>query len=164
MFVFLVNSLHVSQSTLNIKNIHAKNFLRFHLHSILISLQKLFFQNWVVKLEVGLIWERSLSASVYSNSNQTKWSGVHVQFRDLSFRKKWIRAVTKGRGAGDFPRLEEVWAPATLIQNENIGKRKMHQITKLWIKKQTNSLLIQTLIHLLKRGDLTTPVRLTENM
>ena len=65
-------------------------------------------------------------------------------------------------GAGDFPLLQ-VWAPATLIQNKNIGKKKMHQVTKLWIKKQTNSLLIQTLIHLLKRGDFAIPVRLTEN-
>ena len=40
----------------------------------------------------------------------------------------------------------------------------MHQITKLRIEKQTNSLLIQTVIHLLKRGDFTIPVRLTENM
>jgi len=35
-----------------------------------------------------------------------------------------------GLGARDFPRLLQVWALPTLIQDENIGKRKMHQITK----------------------------------
>jgi len=36
---------------------------------------------------------------------------------------------------------------------------------ELWIKKQTNySLLTQTLIHLIKRGNFTIAVRLTKNM
>ena len=41
------------------------------------------------------------------------------------------RAVTKGQGPGIFPSYYKSVPPATLIQNENIGKRKMHQITKL---------------------------------
>jgi len=41
-----------------------------------------------------------------------------------------------GPGAGDFHRLLQVWALATLIQNENIGKRKMHQIQNHALKNK----------------------------
>ena len=67
----------------------------------------------------------------------TKLNLGHVNKFEIKLERISLRAVPKGRGAGDFPWLQEVWAPATLIQNENIGMRKMHQITKLWIKKQT---------------------------
>ena len=46
-----------------------------------------------------------------------------------------------------------------ILERENCIKLQNYEL-----KNQTNSLLIQTLIHLLKRGNFTIPVTLTENM
>ena len=85
-----------------------------------------------------------------NSSNCHNWKACSINNSQFSLNS---RAVTKGRGpgAGEFPWLLRVWAPATLKQNQNTGKWKIHQTTKLWIKKKPFSLSMQTLIHLLKR-------------
>ena len=46
-------------------------------------------------------------------------------------KKGGVAGLSLRAGSRGFSPATTSLSPATLIQNENIGKRKMHQITKL---------------------------------
>ena len=74
------------------------------------------------------------------------------------------RAVTKGRGPGIFPGYYKseprlLWYKTKILEREKCIKLQNYELKN----KPIYSLLIQNLIHLLKRGDFSIPERLTEN-